>query len=123
MPSIETSVASLVFHERITLSPGFMLFGVALMVAVGAVPLSAAAGGGGGGGGAAFLPHPAKAASTATARQEAARRRRFHGRTGSGFTVFSSIKNIGAAACGAADSSLKFNGRYLQIAKGCRQAA
>src|ERR1700693_3678388 len=86
MPSMETSVASLVFQERITLSPGLMLLGVALMLAVGAAPVSAA-GGGGGGGGAAFLPQPAKAASTTTARQEAARRRRFHGRTGSGFTV------------------------------------
>jgi hypothetical protein len=84
---METSVASVVFHERITLSPGLMLFGVAVMVAVGAVPLSAE-GGGGGGGGACFLPHPTNAAIARTARQVVARRRMFQVRAGSGFTVF-----------------------------------
>src|ERR1700758_5377143 len=88
MPSIETSVASVVFQVRITLSPGLMLSGVALMVAVGAAPVSAG-GGGGGGGGACFLPHPASPAITSTARQEAARRRIFQVRTGSEFTVSS----------------------------------
>jgi hypothetical protein len=88
MPSIETSVASVVFQVRITLSPGLILSGVAVMVAVGAAPVSAA-GGGGGGGGACFLPHPAKAAITRTAKQEAARRRMFQVRTGSEFTVYS----------------------------------
>src|SRR5581483_11573668 len=88
MPSIETSVASVVFQERITLSPGAMLSGVAVMVAVGAAPVSAA-GGGGGGGGACFLPHPANAAIARTATQEAARRRIFQVRTGSEFTVSS----------------------------------
>src|SRR5271170_7987570 len=57
MPSMETSFASVVRHERITLPPALITLGVAVMVAVGAGPLLVI--GGGGGGGAAFLLHPA----------------------------------------------------------------
>src|SRR5258708_32558233 len=97
MPSIDTSVASVVFQVRITLSPALILSGVAVMVAVGGVPVSAA-GGGGGGGGACFLPHPANAAIARTARQDPARRRMVQVRTGSEFTaLFSSVKSIRAA--------------------------
>jgi len=102
MPSMDTSVASVVFQVRITLSPGLMLSGVAAMVAVGAAPVSAG-GGGGGGGGACFLPHPAIAAIARTARQDAARRRMFQVRTGSEFTgLFSSVKNIKCGQIGRA---------------------
>src|SRR5271163_1809329 len=57
MPSMETSFASVVRHERITLPPALITLGVAVTVAVGAGPLLVI--GGGGGGGAAFLLHPA----------------------------------------------------------------
>src|SRR5580658_5712283 len=54
---METSLASVVRQERITLPPALITPGVAVMVAVGAGPLLVS--GGGGGGGAAFLLHPA----------------------------------------------------------------
>jgi hypothetical protein len=69
MPSIEISVASVVFHARTAPPPGLMLSGVTVIEAVGAGEV--AAGGGGGGGGTAFLWQPAAKVRVATAMSEA----------------------------------------------------
>ena len=69
MPSIEISVASVVFHASTAPPPGLMVSGVTVMVAVGAGEV--AAGGGGGGGGTAFLWQPAARVRVATAMSEA----------------------------------------------------
>jgi hypothetical protein len=69
MPSIEISVASVVFHASTALPPGLMLSGVTVIEAVGEGEV--AAGGGGGGGGTAFLWHPAAKVRVATAMSEA----------------------------------------------------
>src|SRR5258707_6593847 len=69
MPSIEISVASVVFHARTAPPPGLMLSGVTVIEAVGEAEV--AAGGGGGGGGTAFLWHPAAKVRVATAMSEA----------------------------------------------------
>src|ERR1700733_6843974 len=120
MPSIETSVASVIFQERMTLSPGLMLSGVAVMVAVGAVPVSAA-GGGGGGGGACFLPHPANAATIRTARQEAERRRILQVRIGSGFTVSSpQSETVARSSQNGRGNSDKYT--FSSGASSCRQS-
>jgi hypothetical protein len=98
-----------------------MLSGVAVMVAVGAAPVSAA-GGGGGGGGACFLPHPAKAAIARTARQEAARRRMFQVRAGSEFTVSSpQSKALVRPIEKAAEFSITTH--FGRIANNCRQTS
>src|ERR1700758_1724946 len=57
IPSIETSVASVVRHASTTLPPAFTTLGDAVMLAVGAGAVLAIGGGGGGGG--AFLWDPA----------------------------------------------------------------
>src|ERR1700758_629722 len=57
IPSIETSVASVVRHASTTLPPAFTTLGDAVMLAVGAGAVLAI--GGGGGGGAGFLWDPA----------------------------------------------------------------
>src|ERR1700760_708759 len=69
MPSIEISVASVVFQASTALPPGLMLSGVTVIEAVGEGEV--AAGGGGGGGGTAFLWHPAAKVRVATAMSEA----------------------------------------------------
>src|ERR1700761_4910535 len=70
MPSIETSVASVVFQASTAPPPpGVMVSGVTEMVAVGAGEV--AAGGGGGGGGTAFLWQPATRVKAETANREA----------------------------------------------------
>src|SRR5882724_9175987 len=69
MPSIEISVASVVFHASTALPPGLMLSGVTVIEAVGEGEV--AAGGAGGGAGTAFLWHPAAKVRVATAMSEA----------------------------------------------------
>jgi hypothetical protein len=63
MPSIETSLAFVVFHVNTALSPGLIAPGVTVISAVGAGAVTV--GGGGGGGAGFFLWHPATVKSAA----------------------------------------------------------
>src|ERR1700760_1776975 len=89
MPSIDTSVASVVRQVSVEFSPGLIATGFAVSVAVGAALV--AAGGGGGGGGAAFLWQPVtaiKATASASGATREARKRRLASEQKSGvFTV------------------------------------
>jgi hypothetical protein len=72
MPSIETSVASVVRQASTEPPPGFIELGVTVIEAVGAGAL-ASGGGGGGGGGTGFLWQPAAKVKVATATSTAKR--------------------------------------------------
>ena len=62
-PTIDTFVASVVFHVSTELPPGAIVLGFAVIVAIGAGAVSGAVGGGGGAG--FFLWHPATVSSAA----------------------------------------------------------